>query len=55
MTPKSPKQPEPRLADLPVPANHDVTGGDGKVTTTLSQIQELKHETQKAIVNNLRA
>ena len=54
MSDKGPKPSEATLADLPLPADHDVTGGDGKVTATLSQIQELRHETQKAVVNNIR-
>ena len=51
MTAKSPKQSEPQLPDLPLPADQDVTGG----FCLLTSLQQMQHETARSVISNVRA
>lgn len=43
--------------DLPLPADHEVKGGDTRqalLATTLSNLAAMRHEMLKSVANNLR-
>ena len=50
------KTEEVATRDLPLPADHDVTGGDkvSQKMSLLTSLQQAQHDTAKSVIQNIR-